>query len=239
MGSKLNILITGASRGMGRAISKKISSRCKKLLITSSCEETLDTGLSALKSIYKGDLYGCYADHSNPILASEKISNWAHEYLDSLDALILNAGMYIEGDLCNINDSDFENNLDVNFRVNHYLVKNLIDLLKLSNNPRIIIIGSTAAYEKYPLVPTYGVAKYALRGYSVNLRAELMKFGIGVTFISPGGTLTDMWEGEVLPENRLLEPEDIAKIIDNLFSLSEQAVVEELIVRPILGDIHD
>ena len=60
-----------------------------------------------------------------------------------------------------------------------------------------------------------------------------------MTFISPGATLTDMWADVEIPPKRLLEPDDIAKIVDSLFDLSEQAVVEELIVRPMLGDVDE
>ena len=66
-----------------------------------------------------------------------------------------------------------------------------------------------------------------------------MKENIGVTFISPGGTKTDMWEGVDLPENRLLAPSDIGKIVALIPKLSSQAVIDELIIRPMLGDIHE
>ncbi len=66
-----------------------------------------------------------------------------------------------------------------------------------------------------------------------------MTHNIGVTFISPGGTLTDMWAGVELPKDRLLEADDIGKLVAAIMTLSKQAVVEELIVRPMLGDIHE
>lgn len=234
-----NILVTGASRGMGNAIAKKISHRCNKLLVTSSCEKTLQRAFKEIGENYSGELFGCFSDNNFPRESAKKIGDWANECVDHLDALVLNAGMFIEGAICEIDDDSFISNFNVNFQFNHFLVKELIGLLRKGETSRIIIIGSTAAYEIYPAVPTYGVAKFALRGYAINLRHELMKDKIGVTFISPGGTLTDMWEGENIEKGRLLEPEDIAKVIDNLFELSEQAVVEELIIRPILGDIHE
>jgi len=156
-----------------------------------------------------------------------------------VDLLVLNAGYYVEGALNEIQDSDFERNMLVNCHSTHYIVSALLPFMKESQKGRIVIIGSTAAYEAYPLVPTYGIAKWGLRGYAINLRKELMPQDIGVTFISPGGTLTDMWAGEDLPEDRLLEPEDIGKLVAATMTLSHQAVVEELIVRPMLGDIHE
>jgi short-subunit dehydrogenase len=239
METRINALVTGGSRGIGNAIAKRISKRCENLFITSSNEKSLLKGLSSLKEIYNGNLYGQFADHNESEKAAIKIKELVTSKTEFLDVLVLNAGMFIEGDLSSIDSNSFISNMEVNFSVNYFIVKELLPLLRKSNGARIIVIGSTAAYEAYPLVPTYGIAKWALRGFCVNLRKELMNENIGVTFISPGGTLTDMWEGEELPANRLLEPDDIAKVIDNLLTLSNQAVVEELIIRPMLGDIHE
>ncbi len=239
MEEKINALVTGASRGIGNAIAKRISKRCQNLFITSQYENSLDKGLKSFSEIYKGNIYGIFADHNKAEESAKIIQNFVAHNIEKLDVLILNAGFYVEGDLCSIDNADFISNMEVNFSVNYHIVKELMFLLRKSKKARIIIIGSTAAYEPYPLVPTYGIAKWALRGFAINLRKELMKENIGVTFISPGATLTDMWEGEELPPKRLLEPDDIAKVIDNLLTLSEQAVVEELIIRPMLGDIHE
>lgn len=128
--------------------------------------------------------------------------------------------------------------MSTNFSFYFYLVRNVIELVRKGSCPRIIIIGSTAAYMPYP-VPTYGISKYALRGFAVNLRKELMNDNIGVTFVSPGGTLTDMWSDVDVPFNRLLDPTDLAKMIDCMFDLSPQAVVEEIIIRPMLGEYNE
>lgn len=239
MKKKINALVTGASRGIGYAIANRISNRCQNLFITSSNERTLNEGLKSITQSYNGNLFGEYADHVNSEAAARKIAGWVTSKINSLDVLVLNAGMFIEGELNSIDSNSFKTNMEVNFVVNYFLVKELLPLLRKSKRARILVIGSTAAYEAYPLVPTYGIAKWALRGFCINLRKELMKDNIGVTFISPGGTMTDMWAGEELPANRLLEPDDIAKIIDNILTLSDQAVVEEVIIRPMLGDIHE
>jgi len=239
MEEKINALVTGASRGIGNAIAKRISKRCQNLFITARYENSLEKGLKSFSEIYEGNIYGIFADHNKTEESAKIIQKLVASKVEKLDVLILNAGFYVEGNLCSIDNADFISNMEVNFSVNYYIVKELMFLLRKSKKARIIIIGSTAAYEPYPLVPTYGIAKWALRGFAINLRKELMNENIGVTFISPGATLTDMWEGEELPPKRLLEPDDIAKVIDNILTLSEQAVVEELIIRPMLGDIHE
>jgi NAD(P)-dependent dehydrogenase (short-subunit alcohol dehydrogenase family) len=104
---------------------------------------------------------------------------------------------------------------------------------------KIFTIDFTVTYEAYLVVPSYGVAKAGFRAFAVNLRHELLNDCIGVTFIAPGGTLTDMREGEEFPPDRLLRPSDVAHLIAACLDLSGQAAVEEIIVRPIEGDIHE
>ena len=62
-------------------------------------------------------------------------------------------------------------------------------------------------------------------------------FGIRVTSVLPGATLTASWEGVELPQDRFMKPEDIAEAIYSAHSLSKQTVVEEIVLRPQLGDI--
>jgi NAD(P)-dependent dehydrogenase (short-subunit alcohol dehydrogenase family) len=158
---------------------------------------------------------------------------------EGLDILVLDAGIFRDGTLADIDLDDYYENMEVNLNSSVVLTQLLLPHLRRGVNARIVIVGSTAAYEAYPLVPTYGIAKWGLRSFALNLRHELMPEDIGVTFISPGGTLTDMWAGEDLPPRRLLEPRDIGVLVRACLNLSSQAVVEELIVRPMLGDIHE
>lgn len=238
MPKDLNILITGASRGIGNAIAKKISSRSNKLFLTSKYPTTIDKAVDELKTFFNGEIYCFNVDQADSANAADKFGNWLRKSTDYLDAAILCAGDFVEGKLQEVEKDDFIRNMNTNFNFNYYVVNEMIPMLKKSRYPRIVIIGSTAAYDAYS-VPTYSITKWALRGYAVNLRKELMGDGIGVTFISPGATFTDMWADVEIPPKRLLEPDDIAKIVDSLFDLSEQAVVEELIVRPMLGDVDE
>lgn len=233
----MNVFITGVTRGMGFNIARTIAPRCNIILGTSKALRD-NTNIDEISSLCS-DFHYAEQDLSKGNEAAKALAEWAKSKVENIDCLILNAGFYIEGDLVGFSEEEMRENLEVNFLVNHFLVQTMHPLLKRSKCPRIIIIGSTAAYEPYPLVPSYGVAKWALRGLAINLRKELARDRIGVTFVSPGATWTDMWEGEDLPRNRLLEPTDIAKMIDATLTLSEQAVVEEIIVRPMEGDFHE
>jgi short-subunit dehydrogenase len=237
--NKLVAFITGASRGIGYAIAQQIAPMCSHLLIASRTEATISAAAKRLKAESGTEVYPIWGDLCQGRTFANSAKHLVETTTDRVDVLVLDAGYYVEGSLAAISDSDFERNMLVNCHSAHYVVSALLPFIKKSRAGKIVLIGSTAAYEAYPLVPTYGIAKWGLRGYAINLRKELMAERIGVSFISPGGTLTDMWEGVDLPNDRLLEPSDIGKLVAAMMTLSSQAVVEELIVRPMLGDIHE
>lgn len=228
-------LITGGSRGIGRAVASELNVRGWSLFLVSEHAERV---LAAAETM-KGVVGTLAVDLGEGDVAAAAVAKAANEKVETLDLLVLAAGIFIEEPLSRVDTKSFRRNMAVNLEANVLLVRELLPLLRKGVRPRIVLIGSTAAYEPYPLVPTYGVAKWALRGFAVNLRRELMSERVGVTFISPGGTLTDMWDGEDLPANRLLEARDIGLAVAALTELSEQAVVDELVVRPILGDLHE
>lgn len=235
----MKLLITGGSRGIGNAIAKEAAKAGHDLLLISKNAASLEKGYNEVKAASKSTVqkFVCDVGDKNQL---EKL----HEYCQSTgfmpDVLVLGACIFFEDmKLMNLSDEQFNTVLNINFMSVHHTVKLFVQHMKTIKSSKIIIIGSTVAYEPYPDGATHGVAKWALRGYAINLRKELMKDYIGVTFISPGNTLTDLWEGETLPADRLLEPGDIGKLVVAMLTLSNQAVVEELIVRPMLGDIQE
>lgn len=230
-----NALITGASRGIGLAISKELDKHGWNLFLVAKDPHRLEEAAKDFSRVI-GKLA---VDLGEGEIAAQSVSKALEQQTGKLDLLVLNAGIFIEESLAHVSADGYTRNMAVNLDANIFLVKHLLSYLREGFRPRVIIIGSTAAYEAYPLVPTYGIAKWALRGFAVNLRHELMQDRIGVTLLSPGGTLTDMWAGEELEPNRLLEPRDIGLIVATIAELSEQAVVEEVVIRSMLGDIHE
>jgi len=84
---------------------------------------------------------------------------------------------------------------------------------------------------------SYCISKFALLGFSKVLRNELKEFGIKVTSVLPGATLTSSWDGVEIPEERFMPAEDIGDSIWDIYKLSDRTVVEEVVLRPQLGDL--
>jgi short-subunit dehydrogenase len=231
-------LVTGGSRGIGFAIAQAMAAKGSDLLLVAKHQVGLDRAKRAIIKKHAVTITTFAGDLSSESQVNA-LAQMAIKKSLVPNMLVLNAGIFIEGSLTASRPKDYRATFDVNLHSIYYLVQALVPYMEGKRNPRIVLIGSTAGYEPYPVGALYGVAKWAVRGYAVNLRRELMDKRIGVTLLSPGGTLTDLWAGEVLPPDRLLDPSDVATLVAVLPDLSHQAVVEEIIIRPMLGDMHD
>ena len=101
----------------------------------------------------------------------------------------------------------------------------------------IFNISSIAGLQAYPNGGSYSISKFALSGFSKNLREELKPYAIKVTGIYPGAVYTDAWSASGVEPGRIMKPSDIADMIVQIAKLSPQAVVEELVIRPLAGDL--
>jgi short-subunit dehydrogenase len=109
--------------------------------------------------------------------------------------------------------------------------------MKTLKSGHIFNMCSIASIKAYANGGSYAISKFALLGFSKCLREELKSFGIRVTAILPGATMTASWDGIDLPESRFMKVEDVADSVYAAYSLSTRSVVEEIIIRPQLGDI--
>jgi short-subunit dehydrogenase len=234
----MNALITGGSRGLGKAVALELADAGFDLLLVAKTPRNLDAASREIKSRSKSRVECFACDLADAGVFSE-LAEFAKKNDIMPNVLVLSAGVLIEKNLAAATPSDFQKAFSVDFMSAYHCVQSFIPHLRETPNSRVVFISSTAAHEPFPENPLCGIAKWALRGYAVNLRKELMNDGISVTHISPGDALTDQWAGVTFPEGRLLDPRDIGKIVRTVVSLSPQAVVEEVIVRPMLGDVEE
>jgi NADP-dependent 3-hydroxy acid dehydrogenase YdfG len=101
----------------------------------------------------------------------------------------------------------------------------------------IYSIGSIAGLTAYANGGSYAISKWAMLGFTKCLRQELMPYNIKVTSILPGATYTASWEGVDLPIERFIKAEDVAETVWASYNLSPFSVVEEIVIRPQLGDL--
>lgn len=229
-------VISGASRGIGFAIASEMAKQGWNLAIYSKNLGSLENAKSKLLSLGAPKVLAIQTDASikSEVLA---FADAVKSEFPTLDVLVNNAGFFVPGNIATETDEVFENLMQTNVNSAYYLSKYLIPTLEKSKRAHIFNIGSIAGLEAYPSGGSYSISKFAITGLSRALRKELMPLKIRVSNISPGATLTDSWAGVDLPESRFIDPNDIGKIIMNLFEINLNTVVEEIILRPVEGDL--
>jgi NADP-dependent 3-hydroxy acid dehydrogenase YdfG len=106
-----------------------------------------------------------------------------------------------------------------------------------SSSGHIFNMSSIAGLKPYPSGGSYSISKYALQGFSENLRLEMQPHGIKVTTICPGAVYTSSWNGSGVAPERIMEANDVAEVVWNCYSLSPQANIDQVTMRPQKGDL--
>ena len=232
----LHVVITGASKGMGKAIAELYAAKNATLFICARNEQELRNTAIELTSKYPNcTIHLKVVDLS----VKENVLAFAEFCLEIAipDILINNGGQFIPGSIHEENDETLFKMMNINLYSAYYLTKALLPKMMQRKSGHIFNICSVAAIKAYSNGGSYSISKHALLGFNNNLREELKPFGIKVTAVHPGATYTSSWEGSGYQKSRFIEAEDIAKMIVSCSQLSANAVVEEILIRPQEGDI--
>jgi short-subunit dehydrogenase len=233
----MNAVITGASRGIGKALAQMFALHGYNLFLCSKTESHLLAAIEELKTAYPNVTIDGKALDIGDKTEAKLFGEWVLNNTDSIDVLINNAGTFIQGDVSDEEEGVLEKMLEVNLYSAYYTTRAILPRMKIQRHGHIFTICSIASLAAYPGGGAYSISKYALLGFTKNLRQELKDHGIKVTAVIPGAVYTDSWKGSGVAEERIMEAEDVAKIIFAASQLSPQAVVEEIVLRPQLGDL--
>lgn len=232
----MNIIITGASKGIGYAIAEIFAAHGHDLYITSKTADALGLAVATLKKQYPN-----VKIESMPADLSQKaeVTKFAHWCLAKTIPTILinNAGYFVPGKLQDEADGQLQDQLNTNLFSAYHLTRALLPCMIENKAGHIFNICSIASLAAYENGGAYSISKFALLGFSKNLRLELKDKGIKVTAVCPGAVFTNSWAGSGVDPKRIMEAIDIAKMIYAASQLSPQAVVEDIVMRPQLGDL--
>jgi short-subunit dehydrogenase len=233
----MNSIITGASRGLGRAIAEGFAARGYDLVLSSR------DGVALAKAVRElGDRYPAITIRSKAADLGDKaqaqgLGRWVLESGLAVDVLVNNAGQFIYGSLYEEAEGVLEQLIAVNLYSAYHLTRTLLPAMMARKAGHIFNICSIASLKAYHYGGAYGISKYALAGFSANLREEMKEHGVKVTAVYPGAAYTDSWAGSGVDPHRIMEAADIARMVVAATELSPQATVEEIVLRPQLGDL--
>ncbi len=224
-------LITGASRGIGRAIACMLAGQGVKLVITARSVEDLNETKEKIIAL-GGEALDYPMDLADITAPAQLVAKTVDHY-GGLDILINNAGVGIPNSIEDTTLKQWDLHMALNARAPFLLCKEAIPHLRKSSIPTIINIASVVGTKGYINQGAYTASKHALVGFSKVLAKEVFEDGIRVHIISPGGVATDMVTNTRpdLDLSILMSPEEIADIVWFLLTHRGNSVIDEINVR--------
>ena len=227
----MNAIITAATKGIGRAIAFKLAQNGYHL---SLCART-ETDLLALQKdlqAYGVDVFIKVADLSSKadVLA---FADFSINNLKSADVLVNNAGVFVPGVLLDEATENFELQQHININATYLMSKTIGKSMQLNNTGHIFNICSVASLAPADNAGSYSVTKAAMLSLNHVLRQELAPHDVKVTAFLPGATKTSSWEGTTIPDEKFVQPEDIAETLFTILNLSKGVNVDEVLITPL------
>jgi len=237
MSKNSTVVISGATKGIGRALAEKFAQEGFDVAVNARNEKDLDDMKAAFASSYPNSAF-----YSRPTDMSQKseaigFGQFALQKLGKIDVLINNAGFFLPGLISEEEDGNLEQQIETNLYSAYHLTRSVIADMKSKKSGHVFNICSVASLIAYPNGGSYSISKFAMLGFSKVLREEMKEHGIRVSSIMPGAVLTDSWAAYDGPAERLMKSTDVADLLWSIYNLSGQTVVEDVVLRPQLGDL--
>ncbi len=235
------ILITGAGKGIGRAIAIEFAKRrsetfVPKLFLTS---RTLSDLLSLKKE--------CQAMHvETHILDAElskldevnRIYETAQSRFGRIDCLVNNAGVGRFKNILDLTEDDYDFIMNTNLKGTFFLTQKVFAEMQARQSGHIFFITSVAAETPFEQSALYCASKFAQKGLLEVLRLYARKCNVRITNVMPGAVATPMWgEARETLKDRMMMPEDVAIPVVDAYLQPVRTSVEEIVLRPIKGDL--
>jgi 3-oxoacyl-[acyl-carrier protein] reductase len=224
-------LVTGAGRGIGRAISLALGTAGAHVIVAARTRPEIEAVAREIGQT--GGVASIWPVDLSSEAGIGTLFDFIREKFGRLDVLVNNAGIGLFGPIVEFAAADLDRLYTINVRGTFLCCQQALKLMIPQAGGYIINIASVVGFKGYPGQAGYGISKHGVIGLTKSLAVEAQPYGIRVSVVSPGGVNTDMI-GEARPDldrSVLLQPEDIAQTVMFLLSLSDQAAIDEIYIR--------
>ena len=230
-------LITGASQGIGAAIAKVFAAELPgaRLALVARSEQNLRAVARACLQLGATvEIFPCDVTREAAVTA---LARAVTKRFGPVDVLVNNAGKFLGAPFLKTKASDFDAQIATNLRSVFLVSQAFAPAMVKRGRGDIFNLSSIAGLQAYPNGAAYCAAKFGVTGLTKVMRAELKDHGVRVCCVHPGATWTPSWAGSGVQPERIMPAEDIARAILAIHRLGRRTVVEEIILRPLAGDL--
>ncbi len=223
----MEVIISGATRGLGKTLAKFFSKEDNHLHLIARSKSDLKTLKEEIKSsnnqvnIYPIDLGN-----------KEEIDALSFNFSKKKVVLINNLGIYAMDKPSTISEENLHEQFNINLFSAIRLSKKVLPQMKENANGRIVNIGSVMSLNASSIATSYSISKHALKAWTDALREEVKEDNILVSGVYPGSINTSSWDGLGADRKAMIQTEDIAELIGCLTILGNSTLVEEIIISP-------
>ncbi len=230
-------VVTGGTKGIGKAIIERFMQEGFDVIACARNAKDLEKLTADMESSgHAGKLYTQATDMSKKEEV-DRFIDFVHNKTNAPDVVVNNAGVFIPGAIHSEDEGNLELMINTNLYSAYHLTRGLISGMMAKKSGDIFNICSVASAMAYANGGSYSISKFAMYGMSKGLREEMKPHGVRVTAVLPGATLTASWDGIDLPADRFIKPEDVANAVWSAHCMSPNTVIEDIVIRPQLGDI--
>ena len=232
------VLITGASQGIGEAIAKVFAREVKQVrlvLVARSSRNLERVARGCLKAGARAaHVFTCDVSSETAV---EALGNAVTREVGSPDVLVNNAGLFRAAPFLETSTQLFDEVIGTNLRSTFLVTRAFLPAMVKRRSGDVFNMSSIAGLGAYPHSAAYCAAKFGVTGLSQVLRQETQQSGVRVICVHPGATWSPSWKSSGVEESRIMPAEDIARAFLDIYRLSRTTVVEEIVLRPQLGDL--
>ena len=231
------VVITGASQGIGAAIARAFAAEIpgvRLALVARNAENLAGVASACAAAGAKVGIFPCDLAAEDPVAELEAA---VRRRFGAADVLINNAGKFVGGELLSTTPADFDRVMAANLRSLFLVTRVFAPAMVRRGRGDIFNMGSVAGLRAHPGAAAYTAAKFGVAGLSQAMRAEWKDKGVRVCCVHPGPTASPSWKGSGIPPARMMPAEDIARAFLALYRMTRRTVVEEIVLRPQLGDL--
>ncbi len=231
------VWVTGASTGIGKEMASEFSKAGYIVVVSARRKSRLVRIASEIKYVEReASAFVCNIMSERSIQITAKR---IREKYGSIDVLINNAGVTVFKSFMETKTFDYDNVIDTNLRGAFLCMKFVLPQMIRNKKGHIVNILSVAANTAFENSAVYSASKAGLLAMSNGLREEVRRYNIKISNILPGAVETPMWDSRSRQryKNRMMNPVDIAKIVVEICKQPRKVAIEDIIVRPVKGDI--